>query len=130
MRPRDATPVRLIPEAVRGSVARSTPGAYVLGYGVGPGGQVFRPTYVGRSDVCVRTRLVSHAHAGRCDYFIVQYAADRHRAFLLECQFWHAYLQEATTLTNQVHPASPSGTALVCPYCEFARGLQAHPIGI
>jgi hypothetical protein len=121
-----AVPVRLTHSAVRETVQSASPGAYVLGNGSGAGARTFEPGYVGRSDVCVQTRLASHVQAGVFDYFIVQYAVDRREAFFLECEYWHAGVHGAARLANQIHPASPAGTALACPYCDFARGVMAR----
>lgn len=59
------TPVIFLPGVVRAIVDAGRPGTYVLGTG-----SDFEAGYVGRSDTCVRSRLASHNHLYRFDYFI------------------------------------------------------------
>lgn len=83
------------------------PGAYVL----------YRSRvakYVGRSDVDVRDRIKDHQ--GRVyDRIAVSYAPNAASAFLLECEYYHGYID---TIENKVHPDRPDGSDVVCPFCD------------
>ena len=74
-----------------------------------------QPTYVGRSDTCVLTRLVDHPLKGKATHFIVEPATTVQQAFLLEA-FW--YHQFGSSLTNLIHPARPKGSTTTCPFCR------------
>ena len=64
----EATPFRMTPDVIREVVEKHRPGVYVLGHIV-DGRFVFQ--YVGRSDYCVQTRLLTHEYLYDCSYFIL-----------------------------------------------------------
>jgi len=110
-------PRRFTPEVVRLVVEPGRPGAYALGHS--QEGQ-FEIGYVGRSDTCLQSRLVTHNHLWRFDYFIFLKAADEYEAYALECEFWHSFQDQ---VRNLIHPASPQGSGLGCQYCGFASSI-------
>ena len=70
--------------------------------------------YVGRSDTCLRKRLLQHAHARRADYFGYDIQWTTEKAFIAECSAYHAAISRTE---NLIHPARPKGTVLQCPFC-------------
>lgn len=112
-----ATPYRLTPSVVRAEVEPGRVGAYALGNDRGG----FKVGYVGRSDACLQTRLAYHNHAQHFDYFVFRYATNDIEAFYLECEFWH-YCHKLR-IRNSIHPASPQGSGLRCPFCSFATQI-------
>lgn len=115
-----ATPYRMTPDVIRCLVEPNHPGAYILG-DVIDGVFVFR--YVGRSDHCLRTRLLTHPFLYEYEYFIFVYAKDAVDAFEIECKWWHDCKNEEIWLRNKIHPDSPSKQGLICPYCQFAHTI-------
>ena len=109
------------PDVVRETVAGVCKGAYTLGSLVDG---VYTVGYVGRSDRCVRERLVAHELLGEFDAFTVRYADDAPNAFVLECAFWHELHDAGLPMLNRVHPATPRHSGLTCPYCAFARDVE------
>lgn len=67
------TPYRMTPDVIRNEVIKGIPGAYVLG-DMEDG--EFRFKYVGRSDSCLQTRLLTHDYLYEYSYFIFAYTAD------------------------------------------------------
>lgn len=117
----EATPFRMTPDVIREVVEKHRPGVYVLGHIV-DGRFVFQ--YVGRSDYCVQTRLLTHEHLYDCSYFIFRYAKDRKEAFETESKWWHDCRNNGVVLFNRIHPDSPAGEKLRCPYCQFGRDMR------
>lgn len=109
------------PRVVRRVIPPGRAGAYALGHS---GGLGFVAGYVGRSARCVCERLAAHERLGEFDAFVVRLAPGAEGAFNAECELWHAYHQTGTLLRNLVHPATPSGAGLICPYCHFARHVR------
>jgi len=114
-------PAIFLPKMVHALVDPMRPGVYLLGMG-----PPFTPGYVGRSDTCLRTRLSTHNHLGRFEYFIFRYARSPAEAFGLECEYWHALQQDSDRLANKNHPAPPGFTGLRCPYCQFASSVAEY----
>lgn len=89
-------------------------------FGVYSLGAVLRGTYVpryfGRSDTCVRTRLLSHVSVAEHSYFCLRFVTSLWEAYSLECKLVHAFAS-AYSLTNINHPAKPAGKAWLCPVC-------------
>jgi hypothetical protein len=110
-------PRLFVPAVIRKVVAPGKPGAYALGNDRGG----FVPGYVGRSDACLRSRLLSHNHLYRFEYFVFRYEPSATAAFQTECELFHVYGQLGVRLHNLVHPAQPVGAADGCPYCGFAN---------
>jgi hypothetical protein len=113
-------PYSFEPSVVKQVVIAGRPGAYALGHARNG---AFGVGYVGRSDTCLRTRLVAHNYLWQFDYFLFRYAADPEAAFYLECEFWHAY---GTHLCNVIHPATPGGSSVQCQYCGFAETVSGY----
>ena len=114
------TPVKFVPEVVRKVVPKGKIGTYILG--IDQNG--FLAGYIGRSDNCLRARLCMHNHLWEFEYFIVKYAKTVSEAYHEECSLFHYHQQIGMTLINVIHPASPGGSGLVCPHCEFKREMQ------
>jgi GIY-YIG catalytic domain len=113
-----AVPRIFTPESVRGIIKENKPGVYALGNDANG----FVVGYVGRSDSCLQTRLSTHNHLYRFDYFIFKYALSINEAFKLECEYWHASKEKQ--IANLIHPASPSNSGMKCPYCDFAAQMN------
>lgn len=70
----EAMPFRMTPDVIREVVQKHyRAGAYILG-DVIDGEFVIR--YVGRSDYCLQTRLLTHGYLYNCQYCIFSYAED------------------------------------------------------
>lgn len=102
--------LRLVPETVRAVVPPDEFGAYML---LRRG----RPVYVGRSDLCVRTRLVTHPLLGIATHFVWEPCRSRISAFALE-SFWFHRLHGKADVMNLIHPASPEDSGVPCPFCS------------
>lgn len=116
-----AVPYRMTPDVIRAVVQRHRPGVYILGE---ESNERFIFRYVGRSDHCLQTRLLTHGLLYHCSYFIFSYADTAKEAFELESKWWHDCKNIGMPLWNLIHPDSPSGMTLSCPYCQFRRGIQ------
>jgi hypothetical protein len=91
-------------------------GAYVLGKYVG--GE-FSPLYVGRSDSCLLTRILTHNYRNLATHVAWRIRSSQRDAFHQECALYHTYEEEPWFL-NKVHPASPKGSGLICPFCSYS----------
>ena len=89
--------ISLWPSLIRGTVPRGALGAYCIYRG-----RV--PVYVGRSDRCVRARLLAHAASRRGTHFVWEVAPTARAAFVLE-SLWYHRLLDRKEATNLVHPA-------------------------
>lgn len=118
---RDRRVVLFLPEAIRLVVAPNRSGTYALG---DMEGGEFRVRYVGRSDRCLQTRLLTHERLYQFSYFYFQYTATCREAFHLESKWWHCCIDFDIPLQNQIHPDSPTHMAMSCPYCQFARTVK------
>ncbi|MFJ6522575.1 GIY-YIG nuclease family protein [Streptomyces filamentosus] len=98
---------RLTPWVVRALIPEGYIGTYVL-YRHGA------PHYIGRSDTCVRRRLLKHCASARGEYFTydVHFSADQ--AFTAECSLFHALRPQ---LTNILHPDRPNFSQAICLFC-------------
>ena len=117
----DATPFRMTPDVIREVVQKHRAGVYILGDVIN--GE-FAIRYVGRSDHCLQTRLLTHGYLYNCQYFIFSYAEDAKSAFELESKWWHDCRNTGHHLLNKIHPDSPSGMMLDCPFCQFTKRMQ------
>ncbi len=79
--------------------------------------------YVGRSDTCLRRRLVYHNLLGRFDYFTFKIATNAEQAFVEEAGWWHL-LRNEDFLLNSIHPSVPKYGEMICPYCVTPQQLQ------
>ena len=100
---------RLVPSVVRALVPDQLIGAYVLT--IGP-----RPVYVGRSDRCLRTRLVGHPLLETATHFFVIPCSCEEDAYRWESAMFH-WLQNKGVSLNQIHPARPESLVGSCPFC-------------
>ncbi|GKZ16067.1 hypothetical protein HAL_39480 [Haladaptatus sp. T7] len=109
-------------ERVRQAAPQDQPGFYRLGYIIN--GRFFT-SYVGRSDTCLRTRLIRHTQRRWQTHFVSRPTKTLEEAYYQECLFYHL---ERKTTGNKVHPARPAHTDLYCPYCEHEKTLatEAH----
>lgn len=114
---------RMTPDVIRVVVEKGRMGAYVLGDVVN--GR-FSYAYVGRSECCLQNRLLTHPLLYHYPYFIFSYAGSAKEAFELESKWWHDCRNSGFPLLNAIHPASPSGTALTCPYCQFYHAVKEY----
>lgn len=96
---------------VRAMVPIRTQGAYLLLSGE-------NPLYIGRSDHCVRSRLTGHPLLGIATHFLWEPCNSSVRAFCLEAFWYHRLAGELGGL-NLIHPASPTGSGLSCPFCSM-----------
>lgn len=119
----DATPYSMTPDVIRSVVQKRRLGAYILG-DERDGKFAFR--YVGRSDHCLQTRLLTHGYLYRCPYFVFSYTDTAAEAFALESKWWHDCKNSGIELLNIIHPDSPAGDRLVCPYCRFRGEIEAY----
>lgn len=119
----NATPYRMTPDVIRSVVQKHRPGTYILG-DEDDGQFIFR--YVGRSDHCLQTRLLTHGLLYHCSYFVFSYTGTAREAFELESKWWHDCKTNGVPLLNRIHPDSPSGTRLACPYCQFRCGIKEY----
>jgi hypothetical protein len=117
------TPSLLLPRVVREVVAPGFAGAYVLGNDH----DGFKVGYVGRSDTCLRSRLLAHSYLCAFEYFIFLFVDHVAAAFYAECELYHAYRQLNTVLANRLHPAAPSAD-VGCRYCAFASSWRVTQI--
>lgn len=117
------TPFRMTPDVIRSVVQEHRMGAYVLGDDI-DGRFIFQ--YVGRSDHCIRTRLLTHSLLYHCPYFIFLYTSTLKEAFELEAKWWHDCRNGGIHLLNVIHPDSPSGERYICPYCQFRSEIEEY----
>jgi hypothetical protein len=99
------------------TVPTATCGSYLL---LDPTG---RALYVGRSDACLRRRLLRHPLRGRATHFTATVTDTPRAAYLLECYWWHRYQADAVPLLNLIHPAATGGAA--CPFCDHPTASTA-----
>jgi len=116
-------PVRIQP-AIRlteTNVARTVPpgrsGVYFV-KSVGTGGRIRER--VGRDDVDLRQRLLSHARTAREDaLFGWMLAADANEAYRLECYLWHAQGGAWARIEGDSHPTPAERIPFLgCPDCD------------
>jgi hypothetical protein len=73
--------------------------------------------YVGRSDLCVRTRLATHPLVGIATHFVWEPCRSRIAAFALESLWFHR-LHGRPGVINSIHPPSPEDSGIRCPFCN------------
>lgn len=89
-------------------------GVYILGKYLDG---LFIPVYVGRSDSCLLARLLGHNHKQKATHVQWKLLSSAKKAFNMECTLYHTYEEEG--FLNQIHPASPKGSHLICPICSM-----------
>lgn len=111
-------PFEFKPEVIRTFVTSDNPGNYALGYLNDK--NMFIVKYVGRSDdEPVRERILQHLmdkNASEYSHFKFSYETNTTKRFIKECKNYHDF-GENEKLNNDIHPDSPNGLNLVCPYC-------------
>lgn len=112
------------PAFVRACIPAGTVGTYLLLQGE-------RPIYVGRSDHCLRTRLVGHELAGEVSHVSFSPCRTPQHAFSVEADWYHR-LSDVGGARNAIHPARPAGSRMLCPFCvnddraiDYALGRTA-----
>ena len=90
------------------------PRGYIGTYSLYRRGQT-KPVYIGRSDTCLRNRLLCHAQAKRADYFDYDIQWTREKCFIAEYSAYHSLLGKTD---NIIHPAPPKGLQIQCPFCR------------
>lgn len=116
--PIQTTAYLFVPEVIREVVKPAHSGVYVLGNEK----DGFQYGYVGRSDTCLKSRLLAHNHLYEYDYFIFTYTRSSQHAFFIESEWFHNCKKSG--IGNLIHPASPQGSGLECPYCHFASHID------
>lgn len=115
-------PYRFTPDVIRSVVPETAIGTYAL-VDVEEGQLSIK--YVGRSDVSLRNRLLTHNYLYTYSFFIICFTASMNEAFVLESKWWHDCKNNGIRLVNAIHPDSPSQMNLVCPYCQFKAGIRS-----
>jgi hypothetical protein len=112
---------RLTPWLVRALVPAQRVGSYLL---YSPA----EPSYVGRSDVCLRRRLLRHAYDRRAEYFAFDTHWSQVHAYTMECAVFHALRPQ---LSNLIHPDAPNHLEIHCPFCrdQWALPRLSRPLG-
>lgn len=117
-----ATPYRFTPDVVRNVVPSGKIGVYALGDVID---DKFTVKYVGRSDCSLQKRLLTHNLLYQFSYFIFLITETDKDGFALEAKWWHDCKIKRLPIVNQIHPDSPSGLGIKCPYCEFSRDIKS-----
>ena len=71
--------------------------------------------YVGRSDVCLKTRLLKHELLGVASHFAWELSTNAKHGFHLESFLFHKW--QHLNLLNQNHPGKPANCLYSCPFC-------------
>jgi hypothetical protein len=116
-------PMALKAKNVRTLAAPGRPGVYLLGT-YEKRNRMFSINYVGRSDTCVRKRLLRHQKIRTNEYVKLMFCRDSREAYFMEAYVWHMLQYEHWSL-NKIHPAAPSTSNLVCPYCAFGNEIRS-----
>ncbi len=82
-----------------------------------------RPFYVGRSDTCLRGRLLGHELLDEASHVVWERCRSARHAFHLE-SFWYDRLKGGSSLRNRVHPARPVDVHETCPYCAIEVDVE------
>ncbi|MFR5761360.1 MAG: hypothetical protein ACLUFI_06975 [Oscillospiraceae bacterium] len=126
----EVTPYRMTPDVIRSVVQKHRPGVYILGDD-DDGRFTFR--YVGRSDHCLQTRLLTHGLLYHCPLFLIFSCTDTAKdAFELESKWWHDCKNNGVHLLNIIHPDSPAGMMLslsLLPVQERDQGTASSSEG-
>jgi hypothetical protein len=105
---------RFAPVVVRAFVPPDHIGTYLLMRGE-------EAIYVGRSDHCVRRRLLGHPLMEDATHFLWQPARSAFSAFSLESHWFHRLVNSAGHYMNDIHPARPLQATRSCPWCNPAE---------
>lgn len=102
---------RMTRQRITAFLPAGLPGAYLLL------DSPAQPLYVGRSDRCLRSRLLHHPLRRRATHFTAAVTDGPRGAFMLESYWWHRYRLHGVELLNLIHPASNSAVDNTCPFC-------------
>ena len=109
---------------VQNMVPQGKPGTYYLGEILE---DKFYVLYVGRSDTCLKTRLLQHVKSGEFNYFRFRTCKTKKNAYKNECYAFHSHINTK----NKVHPAHNGSCN--CPICscvdEFQTALPDYYYG-
>jgi len=81
-------------------IPANTLGAYILL-------EETKPIYIGRSDTCLKRRLLKHNHRSKATHLIWQIAKSPLQAYQFE-SYWYQWAIEHGGFINQISPAKPS----------------------
>lgn len=104
--------------SITAALPKGSIGAYLL---LTAGGS---PIYVGRSDTCLRQRLLRHPLRRKATHFTATVVSAPHEAYMLECYWWHRYRRDGTPHINLSHPAGQPQISH-CPFCAGRGELPA-----
>jgi hypothetical protein len=93
------------------AIVPQRPGAYALGK---YHGSTFYISRVGRSDNDTNDRLHDYVGLARYPHFKFEVYSSAGAAFLKECELFHTF----SPPDNDIHPDSPNGVNLTCPFCR------------
>lgn len=101
---------------LRSLIPKDKIGVYVLG---NISLSRFYPIYIGRSDKCLLTRLLTHNYKDKATHVAWRLTSSIRQAFYQECCLYHTYEEQG--FLNDIHPASPKGSRLICPVCSYTN---------
>lgn len=102
---------KLSPWLIRALIPMGIKGTYILYVKKGSN---LVPVYVGRSDTDLQRRLLNHSYFTVAHYFEYFHFDSLEKAFLSESSLFHCF---EDTVLNEIHPATPHSSSIVCPYC-------------
>ena len=102
---------KLIPEIIREKIDKSKCGVYFLGKFKKEG---FYVGYVGRSDTCIRRRLLDHAKSGKYAFFSYKVLQTKESSFRQEALLFYSHFG----LSNKIVPASNNRKKSSLTYCD------------
>ena len=100
---------------IQNMVPESKPGTYSLGEVLD---NKFYVLYVGRSDSCLKTRLLQHAQSGEFNFFRFRVSRTKKNAYKKECIAFHVH----NGAKNKIHPAHNGSCN--CPICSCVEEFQ------
>lgn len=120
-------PALLVPWLIRAMIPAGTIGTYTL-WDDG------KPIYIGRSDTCLRRRLIEHASKRPAGlYFTFDVSRSPQDAYAMECSLFHAIGDDTTNID---HPPRANHEDPACPFCRESldtilnNRLGAQPEGM
>ena len=110
-------------ETIANQLASKQIGNYWLGHFSADGSFIVR--YIGRSDTCLKRRLLEHAKKGKYEAFIFRKTEQIKESFDIECREWHL-LKNIGQLDNLIHPDSPTRLPYKCKYCSSIDKMNSN----
>jgi hypothetical protein len=104
-------PFVLSDDIIDQEVHNQGPGAFLLDSATNA--EVFKATFVGRSDIDVNNQL--HVYVGVYKRFKFVYCPSPQAAFERECNLFHDFAPN----DNPAHPRRPEHSGWVCPRCKL-----------